>query len=104
MVTAGAIYLNRTGVASTPCEWGDLGRFAQSCIISEVWNVLAQQAEHAPSITSRNANIAVTRSAVSQARQLGETGFVPAGRDVPPWPFPLPLDWNADPFKDRNWR
>lgn len=104
MVATGTIYLNETGAASTPCEWVDHGRFAESCTIFEVWNVLAQRAEHASSVTSRNANIAVTRSAVSQARQLWETGFVPAGRHVSPWPFQLPLDWNADPFNDRNWR
>lgn len=104
MAATGTMYLNETGVASTPCEWVAHGRFAQPCTISEVWDALAQQAEHAPSVTSRNANIAATRSAVSQARQLWETGFVPAGRDVAPWPFQLPLDWNADPFKDRNWR
>lgn len=104
MVATGTVYMNETGAASTPCEWVDHGRFAQPCTISEVWNVLAQQAEHAPSVTSRTANIAVMRNAVTQARQLWETGFVPAGRDVAPWSFQLPLDWNADPFEDRNWR
>ncbi|WP_313107098.1 heparinase II/III domain-containing protein [Stutzerimonas nitrititolerans] len=66
--------------------------------------MLAQQAKHALPVTARNANIAVTRAAITQARQLWETGFVPAGRAVAPWPFQLPLDWNADPFRDRNWR
>lgn len=104
MGAATAIYLNESKPASTPCEWVDHGRFAQPCAISEVWDGLAQQAKHAPPVTARNANIAVTRGAITQARQLWETGFVPAGRAVAPWPFQLPLDWNVDPFRDRNWR
>lgn len=104
MVATGTIYLSETGAALTPCERVDHGSFAQPCAISEVWNVLAQQAKHAPPVTARNANIAVTRDAITQARQLWETGFVPAGRAVAPWPFQVPLDWNADPFRDRNWR
>lgn len=103
-VAAGAIYLHEAGAAPTPCEWINHGRSPKPCAISEVWDGLESQAEQAQSVTARNANIAVTRSAVSQARQLWETGFVPAGRHVSPWPFQLPLDWNAGPFNDRNWR
>jgi hypothetical protein len=34
-----------------------------------------------------------------------DQGFRPPGRkDVPAWPLRLPIDWQADPFKDRNWR
>ena len=29
--------------------------------------------------------------------------FRPRG-DVEPWRYSLPIDWNADPFNDRNWR
>lgn len=35
-------------------------------------------------------------------RQLIEKGFQPRA-DVRPWPFKRPLDWAADPFRDRNW-
>ncbi len=103
-VTATAIYLNATRAAPTPCEWIGRERPAQLCTISDVWGGLEKQAKEAPTVTARSANIAVTHSAAVQARQLWETGFVPTGRDVPPWPFLLPLDWNADPFTDRNWR
>lgn len=27
-----------------------------------------------------------------------------ARSDCPPWPFTLPFDWRANPFKDANWR
>jgi len=77
---------------------------ARPCAITDIWNGLKQEAENAPDITSRNANISVTRNAEAEARQLWETGFLPLGRDVAPWPFQVPLDWNADPFRDRNWR
>ena len=31
-------------------------------------------------------------------------GFRPSGRaDLPHWPLTPPIDWAADPFKDRNW-
>jgi hypothetical protein len=34
-----------------------------------------------------------------------DEGFQPPGReDVPPWPLRFPIDWQADPFQDRNWR
>ncbi|RRW48802.1 hypothetical protein EGJ42_13285 [Stutzerimonas stutzeri] len=100
----GGIHLVETEAAPTPCEWVDHGRSAQPCDVVEIWDGLKQQAESAPAITARSANIAVTRNAVEQARQLWTTGFVPLGRNVAPWPFQLPVDWNADPFKDRNWR
>ena len=32
------------------------------------------------------------------------SGFRPSGRDdLPHWPLASPIDWAADPFKDRNW-
>ncbi|NKQ11788.1 heparinase II/III domain-containing protein [Pseudomonas sp. SST3] len=104
MVAAGGIYLSETGAAATPCKWVNHERLARPCAVAEVWNGLRQEAEHAPDITSRNANISVTRNAEAEARQLWEKGFVPLGRNVDPWSFEVPVDWNADPFKDRNWR
>lgn len=104
MVTAAGIYLSEAGATPTPCEWVDHGRSAEPCAVVEVWDGLKQQAERAPVITVGSANIAVTRNAVTQARQLWKIGFVPLGRNVDPWSFQLPVDWNADPFKDRNWR
>lgn len=32
-----------------------------------------------------------------------EEGWQPR-RDLPAWPIPTPMDWDADPFNDRNWR
>ena len=34
---------------------------------------------------------------------LVNKGFKPR-KDVDPWPFSLPIEWNTDPFEDRNWR
>ena len=34
---------------------------------------------------------------------LREKGFKPR-KDLLPWPISLPIEWNSDPFKDRNWR
>ncbi len=31
------------------------------------------------------------------------SGFKPR-KDVPAWPIKLPIDWDTDPFDDRNWR
>ncbi len=39
-----------------------------------------------------------------QIEALWSEGFVPPGRDMAPWPFQLPVEWDADPFDDRNWR
>ena len=30
-------------------------------------------------------------------------GFRPR-KDVEPWQFSIPIQWNADPFNDRNWQ
>ncbi|WP_226686998.1 alginate lyase family protein [Stutzerimonas stutzeri] len=100
----GGIYLVETEAAPTPCELVDRGRSVQLCAVAEVWSGLKQQAENAPAVTAQSANIAAARSAANQANQLWQTGFVPLGRKVQPWPFQLPVDWNADPFNDRNWR
>ena len=35
-------------------------------------------------------------------KRLRAEGFVIRGN--PPWPLDLPLDWGADPFKDRDWQ
>jgi hypothetical protein len=104
VAVSGGNYLSNTRAAPSPCEWIGHGGAAQPCAIAEVWDGLKQQAEHAPAITSRNANIAVTINSVAQTHQLWKAGFVPLGRNVNPWSFQLPVDWNADPFKDRNWR
>jgi len=100
----GGIYLVETEAAPAPCELVDRGRSVQPCAVAEVWSGLKQQAENAPAVTAQSANIAAARSAANQANQLWQTGFVPLGRKVQPWPFQLPVDWNADPFNDRNWR
>lgn len=34
---------------------------------------------------------------------LAGRGLLARGRDLPPHPFRLPFDWNADPYRDRNW-
>lgn len=40
----------------------------------------------------------------SSVAALEKTGFTAHGRkDLPPLPLRLPMDWNADPFADRNW-
>ncbi|NQY43386.1 MAG: hypothetical protein HRT87_08590, partial [Legionellales bacterium] len=35
-------------------------------------------------------------------KKIRTDGF--ATNNHPPWPLDLPLDWGADPFKDRNWQ
>jgi len=39
----------------------------------------------------------------SAKEQPGENEFRPRS-GLPAYPLELPLDWNADPFRDRNWR
>jgi hypothetical protein len=47
--------------------------------------------------------IIIPRDYADAIAALAGTGFVPPGRDLPPQPFRLPFDWNADPLKDGNW-
>lgn len=44
----------------------------------------------------------INLSAQQSYRALIKKGFQPRS-DVRPWPFKRPLDWGADPFRDRNW-
>ncbi len=50
----------------------------------------------------------INKSELYLSNQLGyahqkRRGFTPR-KDNKPWPLTLPLDWNADPFNDRNWQ
>lgn len=98
------IRLDETKAVRTSCELVAHEHSAQPCIIAGVWGGLKRQAEQVPVVTAQHVNIAIPPDATVQARQLWQKGFVPLGRNVDPWPFQLPIDWNADPFKDRNWR
>jgi hypothetical protein len=51
------------------------------------------------SISIKNINL----SSFSTYKYLKSKGFKPR-RDVEPWPFSTPIDWDADPFNDRNWQ
>ncbi|ADE13590.1 hypothetical protein Nhal_0400 [Nitrosococcus halophilus Nc 4] len=75
-----------------------------TCHDEAVWKVLAKQRVDDEALPSRHITLFVGGDPIQRAGQLWETGFVPPGRDVAPWPFTLPVDWNADPFQDRNWR
>jgi len=96
--------LDETKAVRTSCELVAHEHSAQPCIIAGVWGGLKRQAEQVPVVTAQHVNIAIPPDATVQARQLWQKGFVPLGRNVDAWPFQLPIDWNADPFKDRNWR
>ena len=42
---------------------------------------------------------------VVAVRDMDQRGFVAPGRDdLDPWPLPVPLQWDADPFEDLNWQ
>lgn len=98
------VRLNEAKAAMSSCDLVAHERSAGPCMIAEVWSGLKEQAEQVPVIKARDVNITTRRDAAEQVLQLWQKGFVPLGRNVEPWPFQLPLDWNADPLKDRNWR
>ena len=43
-------------------------------------------------------------NSVKRVKEFRSTWFVPPGRELKPWPLTLPLDWSADPYKDKNWQ
>lgn len=49
------------------------------------------------------ADFHITGGRVAEEAVDGAPAFRPRG-DLPVWSLALPLDWNADPFGDRNWR
>lgn len=42
-------------------------------------------------------------NALGSIQQQENEGFL-GGKDTKRWPYALPLNWEADPFKHRNWR
>src|SRR4051794_39821263 len=51
----------------------------------------------------RTVDIATADAPRSSNEPPAEYVFTPRD-DLQPWSFRLPLDWDADPFHDRNWR
>lgn len=49
------------------------------------------------------ADLHITGGRVAGRAQDGGEQFQPRA-DIPAYPLALPLDWNADPYADRNWR
>ena len=57
-----------------------------------------------PRIKARQIYLLGAKTGLPEREFSGVFEFSPAGRkDVPPVELSLPLDWNTDPFKDRNW-
>lgn len=73
------------------------------CADQSVWPSLVND-RGVDQISLRSAFVWNVGNAVAGSKKLLALGFVPPGRDVKPWPFHLPLEWNADPFHDTNWR
>ena len=87
------------------CRWLTTGLADGNCSAVVPWVSLATSQSGQPPLETDVLNFAVTGNAVTAAERQSTLGFQPPGRtDLPPWPLVLPLDWNADPYNDSNWR
>mgnify|MGYP006277488361 CR=1 FL=1 len=85
------------------CEYILMPQTDDTCKEKQAWERLADRADRR-NLPSDQISLFAGGDPVQQVKKLWEDGFIPPGRDLGPWPFELPVDWNADPFDDRNWR
>lgn len=88
--------------ASESCQWLTPEVAGESCG-ADPWSELAAWRVSQPRVDAAYLNFIGSSNPVQTAAIQTERGFQ-ARPDVPYWPLALPLNWNADPFKDRNWR
>ena len=66
--------------------------------------LMGWSSEQAP-IRLENIGLAVRATSVAGADRMLADGFRANSRlDLPAWPIERPIDWDADPFDDANWR
>lgn len=71
----------------------------------DAWASLADWRAAQPVLQTRHLGFTEQGDPVEEAMLQKQKGFQGIGReDLPRWPLKLPLKWNADPFKDTNWR
>ena len=86
------------------CEWVANNISDSSCGPETLDNLKSWQSSRIP-LDSDYLNIYVRGNPVQRAEEIMKQGFQAPGREeLPFWPISLPIDWNADPFDDRNWQ
>lgn len=88
------------------CRWLTAPLPDGACVSDDPWLSLAARQTGRPALDLNSLNVVVSGAdPVTVAAQQSALGFLALGRSDPPrWPLVLPLNWNADPFKDSNWR
>lgn len=74
------------------------------CSSIEVWGQLKEHACGASQMSLGSLSISSRSGSDKIVENFWNVGFVPLSRDVEPWPINLPIEWDADPYSDRNWR
>src|SRR5688572_20556682 len=89
---------------SALCQWLAPEVANGSCAV-DPWENLATWRASQARVETSYLNIVVVGDPVRLSAIQSEQGFRAPGRDeLSAWPLTTPLAWNADPFKDRNWR
>jgi hypothetical protein len=71
----------------------------------DAWSVLANWRSLKPVLETEYLNFLVQGDPVQASAVQLENGFKAPGReDLSFWSLKIPLEWNANPFKDTNWR
>jgi hypothetical protein len=86
------------------CRWVNSDILRRPCGSKTLEDLKGWQSSRQP-LDAGYLNIYVRGNPMEIAQEIVDHGFLAPGReDLPRWPLKLPIDWNADPFDDRNWQ
>lgn len=96
-------------LASAPsglCRWLTSELPDGECVAVAPWTSLAAWRTDQPQVDLSWLGLGSSGTDPVEAAALqSQLGFLAPGRsDLPRWPLVAPLNWNADPFHDSNWR
>ena len=86
------------------CQWLTPDLPAGPCG-GDAWAVLASWRAAQPALETTYLSFATHADPVRESTLQRQTGFqIPGREDLRRWPLTLPLNWNANPYNDSNWR
>lgn len=96
----------RSARNSELCEWLVPAMPGGNCVDVDPWKALSSSQAGQKEVDIAWLNVVrAGPDPVQTAIEQQRLGYQAPGRpDLPRWPLTLPISWNADPFKDSNWR
>jgi len=92
------------GEPSALCQWVEPDLANGGCTV-DPWATLATWRTSQTRVETSYLNISIVGDPVRVAALQAQQGFRAPGREeLSAWPLTIPVSWNADPFRDSNWR